>query len=159
MLAAPDELNYFDNFKRTRCHSANGRAFMDFMVTIDGTVDLFALHGVECLFEVMFLGTLPGYERQGIGHSLFEYSIELAAQLKRGQRTDLLSAAIRLDGRLPQIVLGVCSSPTSRRICENFGLIVRAELDYETASFDGRTFAERIDNEQIKSVALMSREL
>lgn len=159
MLTAPDEPNYFDHFKRTRCQSANARAFMDFQVTIDSSVDLFALHNVECLFEVMFLGTLPGYERQGIGRTLFGHSVQLAAQLKQGQRLDVLAETIRRDGRLPQIVVGVCSSPKSRRICEAFQLSARAEVAYETASFNGRTFAERIDDEHTKSVVLLTRVL
>lgn len=118
------------------------------MSTVDGLVDLFGHADADCLFELMFLGTLPAYEGRSIGRQMSEYSIELARRIAGGESLDLVSAAVRTDARRPRAVSAIFTSAFSRRIGQRLGFEEVASKRFEEFTYDGKTFAERIADER-----------
>uniref|UniRef100_A0A8W7PNJ7 N-acetyltransferase domain-containing protein n=1 Tax=Anopheles coluzzii TaxID=1518534 RepID=A0A8W7PNJ7_ANOCL len=83
--SSPEDGNYFEQFRDTKCTTDSSRALMQYMITMDAKVNLFERFRVDCLLEIMFLATLPSYAGHGIATRLVEESVQLAKQLKCGQ--------------------------------------------------------------------------
>ncbi|ETN67058.1 hypothetical protein AND_001142 [Anopheles darlingi] len=79
--SGPDDCNYFEQFRDTKCTTDSSRSLMQYMITMDAKVNLFERFNVTCLLEIMFLATLPDYEGRGIGTRLVEESVRLAQKL------------------------------------------------------------------------------
>lgn len=122
-------------------------------------IDLLQVYGVDCLFEIIMLGTLPGHSGAGIGRNLCAYSVELAQRLKDGECFEHVSDEIRLLGCRPQVVAGIFSSTYSQRIGAQLGLQTNGSVQYAEKVLNGKTFAERINDARHSAALLMSKRL
>lgn len=127
--------------------------------TFDTRVDLLRVHGVDCLFDIIMLGVMPGYAGAGIGRHLCTYSLELAQRLKNGECFEHVSDEIRKDGRRPQVISGVFTSAYSQRIAERLGFVANGSVRYDEKSFNGKTYAESINDAQHLAAVVMSKRL
>lgn len=138
---------YFEAFKK-RCSSINACALLDLMLDVDALVDLFQHFDTDCLFEIMFLATLPEYKGRAIGTRLVEHAIAFARRLSRDECLDTVSDAVRTDPRRPHAVSAIWTSSFSQIVGDRAGFERIAALRYDERVFDGRTFADRIADER-----------
>lgn len=127
---------------------------MNFMNRMDKSFDLFAHHKTDCLFEIMFLGTLPKYGGRGIGKYLCEYSIKLAKELSDGKRFEILPNHLKCSR--PTAVISFFTSKYTRKIGDLLNFKVHVTLDYSIFEFNGKTFAERIMDSSQSTVTIAS---
>lgn len=117
---------------------------MDFMIDVDEMCDVFDKFQVECVLELMFLATLPNWERHGIAQNLAKYTIEFARQFQ--QKTDMINEVHpSLRHRVPKAVTAIFTSTFSQRVGQktNFQLLNR--VPYTTFTFNGKSYNERIN--------------
>lgn len=119
---------------------------MNFMIMVDGEIDLFSEYKTDCSFELMFLATHPDYGQRSIGRVLCEHSIALATELQKGIGSEVLSAELRPDGiaRRPKIVTAIFTSQLSQRIGDVLGFVTHYEIDYADVTFHGKPFSLRL---------------
>ncbi|RZC38515.1 uncharacterized protein BDFB_005282, partial [Asbolus verrucosus] len=141
---AGGETPYFEIFAKT-CQQRSSQAVVKFMLDIDNLCDLFDHCQVDCLLEIMFLGTLPEYRGKGIAKRLCEVSIEIAKNLLDG-----VNVKRSVDGRelglepVPKIVSAIFTSFITQRIGRQLDFQIAAERSYELFEFEGKTFASSI---------------
>ena len=111
------------------------KALVDFMVNLDSRINLFKHYNTECVFEVMFLATLPGNQKRRIGELLVSSSIELAKELKRGKAVKTPVAingdnAIENLAAVPNLVCAIMTSNYSQKIAAKCGFesLIRVNL-------------------------------
>lgn len=115
---------------------------MTSMIAVDNLCNLFEKYDTNCYMEIMFLATLPQYNKRSIGLTLCKYSIQLANELRQGINIEILLDKDR--HRRPTIVSAIFSSNYSQNIGKTLGFETLATLDYKDIIFNGKTFAERI---------------
>ncbi|XP_052867504.1 uncharacterized protein LOC128273551 [Anopheles cruzii] len=138
--SAPDDCNYFEQFRDTKCTTDSSRSLMQYMITMDAKINLFKLFNVKCLLEIMFLATLPAYGGHGIATRLVEQSVSLALRLRSG--TEVATSADTGDKR-PQLVSALFTSRISQRVGEKNGFAVVNQVPHSEFVFRGKTFTER----------------
>lgn len=104
---------------------------MNYMIEADSRVDVFEIFNINSLMEIMFIAVLPEYGRQGIGYDLCKYSIDIAKNLNIKLITALWT------GRNTQVI--------GRKL----GFDVVYEESFNKFSFNGKTFAERVQDENL----------
>lgn len=117
---------------------------MTSMIAVDNLCNLFEKYHTNCLMEIMFLATLPKYNKRSIGLMLCIYSIQLANELRQGIGIEILLENDR--HRRPTIVSAIFSSNYSQKIGKTLNFETLATVDYKDIMFNGQTFAERIGN-------------
>jgi hypothetical protein len=126
---------------------------MQFMIDVDSNVDMFAMHNIDCLLEVMFLAVLPEFGRQGLGLKLVNNSIRLTECMHRGETFEELSAAFK--NARPQAVSAIFTSNFSQKVGHAAGFTTLYEISYTDITFQGKTFAERIGGEHKSSILVI----
>ncbi|XP_053681296.1 uncharacterized protein LOC128732149 [Anopheles nili] len=144
--SGPDDNNYFEQFRDTKCTTDSSRALMQYMITMDAKVNLFDQFNVPCLLEIMFLATLPDYEGQGIGTRLVERSVRLAEELKNGTATPTSNGAAGAFSR-PQLVSALFTSRISQRVGQKMGFKVINQVPHSEFVYKDKTFSDRIGPE------------
>jgi hypothetical protein len=147
-----DERSFFDEFRDT-CSSENSKFLMQFMIDVDSNVDMFALHNIDCLLEVMFLAVLPEFGRRGLGLKLVNNSIRLAECKQQGEVFEELAPTLR--NARPQAVSAIFSSNYSQKVGHAAGFTTLYEIFYTDIEFKGKTFAERIGGEHKSSILVI----
>uniref|UniRef100_A0A182M3V3 N-acetyltransferase domain-containing protein n=1 Tax=Anopheles culicifacies TaxID=139723 RepID=A0A182M3V3_9DIPT len=143
--SGPEDANYFEQFRDTKCKTDSSRALMQYMITMDAKVNLFERFNVKCLLEIMFLATLPNYEGQGAGTLLVAESVRLAEKLKSGQAVPTSSSSEAFDK--PQLVSALFTSRKSQRVGEKVGFTVINQVPHSEFVYKGKTFTDRIGPE------------
>lgn len=115
---------------------------MKYMIDVDKEVDLYKDFNTDCLLEIMFLGTLPEFKGRSIGRILCEYSIQLANELRFGKNVGILSE--KCQNMRPTIVSAIFTSPISQKIGKKLDFQSMATVYYTDYSYNGKTFAERL---------------
>ncbi|CAH1638787.1 unnamed protein product [Spodoptera littoralis] len=80
---------FFETFAEERCKRPAAISLIDFMVELDAKCNYFERYGVDCLCELMFLGTLREHRRKGLAKILCKTSVEQAKKLKDRPATPL----------------------------------------------------------------------
>lgn len=127
------------------------------MIVVDNKFDLFAHYETDCFFELMFLSTLPEFEKRAIGRTLFEYSMQLANEIRQGKSLETIPSHLRV--YRPKIATANLSSRHSQRIGELLGFDTLLEDMYTDISFNGMTYAERIGDPLHRSTTLVAKRL
>lgn len=125
------------------------------MIDVDAKFDLFAHYETDCFFELMFLSTLPEFEKRSIGRTLCEYSVQLANEIRQGKSLETVPGHLR-ECR-PKIATANFSSRHSQRIGELLGFETHLEEMYTNISFNGMTYAERIRDPLHRSTTLVAK--
>ncbi|XP_062565868.1 uncharacterized protein LOC134228101 [Armigeres subalbatus] len=154
--SAPGDLNYFETFRDQHCISESSKNLMQYMITMDGKVNLFEKFNIDCLFEIMFLATLPEFEGKGIGSALVSCSIELAKLLKDGQATENLPDDSK--HKRPKLVSALFTSKISQRVGMKNHFEAINEVPHAEFVFRGKTYTDRIGPEHPTSI-LVVREI
>lgn len=150
---------FFEWFKNDRCQSDSSRAFIEFMIVLDSKLDLFEHYNVDCIFESMFLATLPSSERKGIGRWLTHFSYEFAQTIGRGEYLELVSDEVRSSGKRPQVFSAIYSSAFSQKIGRRLQLDEHTEVLYDDLYFKGISYAKRINNPLQRSAIVMAKKI
>lgn len=117
----------------------------DYLHTIEYTYDIFKEWQIDCVIELTFLSTRTDYGRRGIAQSLAKYLIEYATQLKQGNCKDLEQLPEHLREQRPQAIISVFTSRFSQIVGEKLGFETLFKEENTKFSFEGKTFAEKID--------------
>uniref|UniRef100_A0A182PH32 N-acetyltransferase domain-containing protein n=1 Tax=Anopheles epiroticus TaxID=199890 RepID=A0A182PH32_9DIPT len=141
--SGPEDANYFEVFRDTKCTTDSSRALMQYMITMDAKVNLFERFGVSCLLELMFLGTLPNYAGKGIATRLVEESVQLAENLKSGNATPATIGNGPNTFPKPQLVSALFTSRISQRVGEKVGFKVVNQVPHSEFIYKGKTFSDR----------------
>lgn len=127
------------------------------MVDVDKKFDLFSYYKTNCFFEIMFLATLPSFEKKSIGKRLCEFSILLANEIRMGQSLELLPS--HLKSMRPSVVTSNFSSRFSQKIGEFLNFETHYEEQYTDLFYKGKSYAERINNPLHNSTTLAAKSL
>ncbi|XP_053659745.1 uncharacterized protein LOC128708789 [Anopheles marshallii] len=142
--SGPEDSNYFEQFRDTKCTTDSSRALMQYMITMDAKVNLFERFNVRCLLEIMFLATLPNYEGHGVGTRLVAESVRLAEELKSGKAVPAASGESSVAHDKPQLVSALFTSRISQRVGEKVGFTVINQVPHSEFVYKGRTYSDRI---------------
>lgn len=129
------------------------------MIVLDSQLDLYKHYTTDCIFECMFLATLPGHERQSIGRRMTQYSYELAKTIGRDEHLELLSNAVRSCGKRPKVISAIFTSAFSQKIGRQLKFEELAEVQYDDLYFHGIPFSQRIANKMHNSAVVMAKKL
>jgi len=114
---------------------------MDFMIEVDGRIDVCAMYNMDCFCELMFLATLPSHERLGLGRSLAEFTIELTKELAEGKALDIDE---KLRSKRPAAVTALWTSSFSQKVGKATNFKVLNAVSYSEFMYNGKRFDERI---------------
>lgn len=157
-----EESNYFQNYL-SGCKYPSSRGVLQFMIDADAECNLFEQCNVDCLLEIMFLGTLPEFRGRKIATKLCEVSIKLAQSLKMGDNVKV--SVDNADQQLPlqpvpKLVSAIFTSFISQRIGNSLGFQVAMDISYEKFIFNGQTYASKLGPmNKTKSTTLAFKEI
>lgn len=151
--------DFYGDFIRNKCRSDNAKSLIQFMIDVDAKFDLFGHYETDCFFEIMFLSVLPEFERKSIGRKLCEFSIALAKGICEEQHDALQLLPAHLKDKRPRVVTSNLSSRHSQRIGDLLGFHTHLVFPYTDISFNGKTYAERINNPLHPSTTLVAKQL
>ncbi|XP_046803936.1 uncharacterized protein LOC111685801 [Lucilia cuprina] len=134
---------FFVKFRKENAKSPNAQSLMDFMASVDEQYDIFEKFNLDCTCELMFLATLPQWERKGIAKALARYTIELTKELKNGIGLEEIHPSLRK--RIPKAVTAIFTSMFSQKVGKAEGFTVVNTVPYTQFSFEGKTYDQRID--------------
>lgn len=123
---------------------------MKFMIEVDKECDLYKHFNADCLFEIMFLGTLTEFKGRSIGRVLCEYSIQLANEIRLGENVEILPEKYRL--MRPKIVSAIFTSPISQKIGKACNFQSMATVYYTDFTYNGIPFSERLGKDNTTAV-------
>lgn len=109
---------------------------------MDKRIDVFDQFSIDCVVEIMFLATVPEFERNGIGRNLTKYSMDLSEELWKRVGTEHIDET--LVNRVPKGVAALWTSSYSAKIGNKLKFQVLNCVPYKEFSFNGKTFDERI---------------
>ncbi|KAK9294948.1 hypothetical protein QLX08_010590 [Tetragonisca angustula] len=161
LLNSSSEKTAFESFSEN-CKYKSSKALVDFIINMDARINLFKHYNTDCILEIMFLATLPNYQKRRIGELLVSTSIEVAKELKKGN-TVKTPVTINDDNKihnlegLPNLVSALMTSNYSQKIAAKCGFENLASISFEEFEFKGKTFNERIGNEHRNSVLVAKR--
>ncbi|XP_053695275.1 uncharacterized protein LOC128742824 [Sabethes cyaneus] len=151
--SSPGDLNYFETFRDHNCVSESSKSLMQYMITMDSKINLFQKFGIDCLLEIMFLATLPEFEGKGIGTKLVESSVELATQLKDGQRMENLPEDAK--HKRPKLVSALFTGKGSQKVGIKNKFIEINEVPHSEFVFRGKTYSDRIGPDHPNSILVV----
>ncbi|XP_054016223.1 uncharacterized protein LOC128896783 isoform X1 [Hylaeus anthracinus] len=162
VLNSNAEKSAFEEFGEN-CKHKSSKALVEFMVNVDSRVNLFKHYNTSCVFEIMFLATLPDKQQRRIGELLVTSSIELAKELKRGKsvKTPLKinnEKVIQNSDAIPSLVSAIMTSNFSQKIAAKCGFEVLARVNYSEFYFGGKPYSEKIGDEH-KGCILVAKRL
>ncbi|XP_065354212.1 uncharacterized protein LOC135948727 [Calliphora vicina] len=116
-----------------------------YLHTIEYTYDIFQEWQIDCVIELSFLSTRTDYGRRGIALSLAKYLLEYAAKLKEGNGEESQQLPEHLRGQKPKAIISALTSRYSQIVGEKLGFETLFKEENANFSFEGKTFAEKID--------------
>ncbi|KOX73397.1 hypothetical protein WN51_14443 [Melipona quadrifasciata] len=161
LLNSSSKKSAFEIFSEN-CKYKSSKALVDFMINMDTRINLFKHYNTDCIFEIMFLSTLPNYQKRKIGELLISTSIEVAKQLKK-RNIVKIPVIINDDNKihnleaLPNLVSALMTSNYSQKIAVKCGFENLMSISFEEFEFKGKTFSERIGNEHRNCVLVSKR--
>ncbi|XP_033327514.1 arylalkylamine N-acetyltransferase 1 isoform X2 [Megalopta genalis] len=159
---SPPEKGAFEVFSEN-CKYKASKCLVDFMINVDSRINLFKHYNTDCIFECMFLATLPQMQKRRIGESLVSSSIEVARELKRGNPVKIHilekgnNNTIRNQAAVPNLVSAIMTSNYSQKIARKCGFEILARVSYKDFHFDGMSFSDRIGDEHRDSILVAKR--
>ncbi|XP_076756566.1 arylalkylamine N-acetyltransferase 1 isoform X2 [Xylocopa sonorina] len=161
VLKSPAEKSAFEICSEN-CKYKSSKALVDFMIDIDARIDMFKHYNTDCIFEIMFLATMPSNQKRRIGELLVSTSIEVAKELKKGNS---VKTPVTINGdstiknleSVPSLVSAIMTSNYSQKIAAKCGFEKLFTISYKDFSFNGKTFSERIGDEHPNSCLVTKR--
>ncbi|KAJ8716218.1 hypothetical protein PYW08_013503 [Mythimna loreyi] len=148
------EKSFFEIFTEERCKRPSSKALMDFMVELDAKCDYFNRYGVDCLCEIMFLGTKAQHRQKGLAKMLTKTAVELAKKFKEGPIAPLTIEDLgpkyafmkprKPVTKPPQLCTGLWSAVGSKRCGEILGFTVLEVVSFGDLMYNGTPCSDRI---------------
>ncbi|XP_055375233.1 uncharacterized protein LOC129607976 [Condylostylus longicornis] len=133
---------FFEVFKNKYCSSPNSISLLNYMISMDEKINVFDIYNIDCVLEIMFLATLPEFEKRGLGKILCEYSIELVKNINKGIGIDKLHP--NLKDKIPKGLCSLLTSKFSQKIGDKLGFKTLNRVPFSEYKFNGKSFADRI---------------
>ncbi|XP_063914392.1 uncharacterized protein LOC135130873 [Zophobas morio] len=133
-------LHIFKNFK--------SRQIIEFILSTDNICDIFEHCGVDCVMEILFLGTSEEYRKKGIAKKLCELSVEVAQKLRDG--VDVKEAVDGGElglGPVPEAVYAMFTSFISQKIGRELGFEIAARRSMKRLEIMG----EVVESSQVET--------
>ncbi|XP_037025377.1 uncharacterized protein LOC119066825 [Bradysia coprophila] len=140
----PDEPSEYFMFRKQNTNSDHGKMLLKIMMEIDQSIDCYEYFETDCIFDLSFLCTIPGYARKSVGKMLTFYSVELARELKNGKSLNLLPEHLRSSNPVPGAITAVFSSNYSQKIGFDLGFETLSKWSFADFEFKGKQLSERI---------------
>ncbi|KAJ8713379.1 hypothetical protein PYW07_013749 [Mythimna separata] len=135
------EKSSFEIYIEERCKRPSTKAMMEFLAELDEKCNYFVRYGVDCLCEIMFLGTKPEHRQKGLAKLLTKTAVDVIKESKKGPIAPLTIEDLGPDysfmkprkpvTKPPQLCTAVWSAVGSKRCGEILGFKV-----IEVFSFD-----------------------
>lgn len=119
--------NFFEQFINI-FSTDKAKRILNFILKVDNVCNIFEHCNIDCYMEILFLGTLPEYRKQGIATKLWELSVNLAQHLVNGVnvKKPIDSQSLELEP-LPKAVMATLTSSTTQKISMESGFTVAME--------------------------------
>ncbi|XP_036233672.2 uncharacterized protein [Bactrocera oleae] len=143
MSSKPENCTLFDSVNKVRSPAI--KCIKKFLERIDTSADIYKTLQVDCVLEIVFLSTNSKYVKRGLASSLAEYTIEYARRLQKGPLSPEDLPAVEVRALKPSAVCSVFTSIYTQRIGRKFNFEILNQIPYTEFTFEGKTFAERID--------------
>ncbi|CAL7942143.1 unnamed protein product [Xylocopa violacea] len=161
VLKSSTEKSAFEIFSEN-CKHKSSKALIDFMIDADARINMFKHYNTDCIFEIMFLATLPSNQKRRIGELLVSTSIEVAKELKKGNS---VKTPVTINGdstiqnleAVPSLVSAIMTSNYSQKIAAKCGFEKLITISYKDFSFNGKTYSERIGDEHLNCCLVAKR--
>lgn len=132
------------------------------MIDVDSRINLFKHYNTDCIFEIMFLATLPSKQKRRVGELLVSSSMELAKELKKEKS---VKTPVTIDGdntiqnkeAVPSLISAIMTSTYSQKIANKCGFENLIKVSYDKFSFKGKTFSDRIGDEHPGCILVAKR--
>lgn len=132
------------------------------MINVDSRLNLFKHYNVNCILELMFLGTHTAYWKRRIGELLIVSSLELGKELRRGKN---VRTPVTIHGNdeltnaetVPTLASAIMTSNYSQRIAAKLHFDQLMEVSYDEFEFNGKKFSEKTGQEHQKCVLVAKR--
>ncbi|XP_031772699.1 uncharacterized protein LOC100868127 isoform X2 [Apis florea] len=162
LLKNSSEKSTFEIFKEN-CKCNSSKALIDFMINIDSRIDLFKRYNTDCIFEIMFLATLPPNQKCRIGELLITSSIKIAEELKKGNpvKTPVMINNVNTIENLktvPNVASAIMTSNYSQKIAAKCGFENLLSISYDEFHFNKKIFSENIGDEH-RNCILVAKKL
>ncbi|KAL0133417.1 hypothetical protein PUN28_000864 [Cardiocondyla obscurior] len=155
------EKSFFEQFS-DNCKYQSSKALIDFMINVDLQIDLFKHYSVDCIFEIMFLATLPTHGKQRVGEMLVASSLELAKELRRDKnvRTPVTihgNDEVSNANAVPTLTSAIMTSDYSYRIAKKLHFDVLVETTYDKFEYNGKKYNEKLNQDHQKCALVAKR--
>ncbi|XP_037823221.1 uncharacterized protein LOC119611645 [Lucilia sericata] len=117
----------------------------EYLRILEGTYDIFKEWQIDCVIELSFLSTRTDYAKRGIAVSLAKYLLQYAAKLKENDCEEAQHLPPHLRGQKPKAIISVFTSRYSQAVGEKLGFETLFKEENAKFTFEGKTFAEKID--------------
>ncbi|XP_023303891.2 uncharacterized protein LOC111685836 [Lucilia cuprina] len=125
--------------------SPNMQKVAEYLHTVECTYDIFKEWQIDCAFELMFITTRTDYAKRGIAFSLAKFALEYAGKLKENDWDESQQLPEHIRGQTPKALISVATSRYTQIVAEKLGLETLFSVENSEFSFEGKTFAEKID--------------
>lgn len=114
---------------------------------METSYDLYKEWNIDCVWEILFLTTHPDYNNKGLASSLTKYSMDYAQKMNNGSLSseELEKLPIHIRNEKPKALCSLFSSLFTQKIGDKFGFETVFKLSHDDYSFEGKTFAEKVD--------------
>ncbi|ALC46663.1 CG31248 [Drosophila busckii] len=133
---------FFVKFRNEHVKSPQAQALMNYMINMDTRIDVCAMYNIDCVLELMYLGTLPEFGCLGLGRALTEYTVKLAKEFAQGK--NLEDVPKELHDKRPAAVTALWTSIYTQKIGKSLNFKVLNTVPFTEFKFDGKGFDERI---------------
>ncbi|KAJ8713384.1 hypothetical protein PYW07_013754 [Mythimna separata] len=147
------EKTFFEIFSEERCKQPSSRAVVDFMIELDSKCDFASRYGIDCWFELMFLGTHPQHRGKGLGKLLGKTAIEAAKKFKDGPFAPMTTEDLgpkysflkprTTVMKVPKLCTSLFTSIGSQKIGKDLGFTVLVTVSLNGYMFEGKSYSER----------------
>lgn len=162
LLKNSSEKSSFE-IRRDNCKCKSSKALIDFMINIDSRIDLFKHYDTDCIFEIMFLATLPSHQKCRIGELLVASSIKIAEELIKGNpvKTPVTINDVNIienQEKIPKVISAITTSNYSQKIMTKYGFENLFSISYDEFHFNKKVFSEKIGDEH-RNCILVAKKL
>lgn len=161
VAGSPTDKSSFELFSEN-CKYKSSKALVDFMIDVDGYINLFKHYNVKYILEIMFLATLPNFGKRRIGELLISSSLEIARELKRGKSVKIPVTInnnnfIENYDIIPTLSSTIATSDYSKKICMKLGFEILLERNFDQYEFNDKKFSDRIDEKNQTFIVFAKR--
>ncbi|XP_012270820.1 uncharacterized protein LOC105694573 isoform X2 [Orussus abietinus] len=146
------------------CRGKSSKALVEFMIDVDGRVNMFKHYNVGCIMEVAVLSTARSHQRRRIGELVVAASVEIGKELRRGKKVKTpveidKDESINNEAAIPILISATMTSFHSQKIAAKLGFDTLADVSFEEFEFENVKFSEKLGKEYPKSSLLVAKRL